>query len=128
MKKPLTIGSLKSQSASAAGSENDVPPNAGKTTANVAEPHENHQVNTIYIIQNGTAYSVRLDKYMTLLDSALQQGNKIDFKCKKGTCGRCKVQLLKGMSILTEPNDQEEEKLDNLIDQGFRLACQSRLK
>ncbi|MGP4080999.1 2Fe-2S iron-sulfur cluster-binding protein [Pseudalkalibacillus sp. R45] len=128
MKKALTVGSLKSQSAPAAASENDAPQKAEKASSNVAEPHENHPVPTLYFIQNGSAYSVRPDKDMTLLDSALQQGNELDFKCKKGTCGRCKVQLLKGKTILTEPNDQEKEKLDNLINQGFRLACQTRLK
>ncbi|WP_261129350.1 (2Fe-2S)-binding protein [Bacillus sp. Marseille-Q3570] len=122
MKKPLTVGSLKSQSTSAVASHNVAP------LKYVSEPQENHPESIIYLIQNGTAYSVRPDKDMTLLDSALQQGNELDFKCKKGTCGRCKVQLLKGNSILTEPNDQEKEKLDKLVDQGFRLSCQTHLK
>ncbi|MBT2738188.1 (2Fe-2S)-binding protein [Bacillus sp. ISL-7] len=59
-----------------------------------------------------------------LLDAALNQGKQIKYKCQKGTCGQCTVQVLQG-SGLSKPNEQEHIKLGNELNNGYRLACQA---
>ena len=62
----------------------------------------------------------------TLLYSALSQGIRWPHKCKVGSCGKCKYQLIKGeinpqldFSYVLEPED---------VENGYGLACQSILK
>lgn len=59
-----------------------------------------------------------------LLDAALNQGKPIKYKCRKGTCGQCTVQILQGQG-LSQPNEQEHKKLGNELTNGYRLACQA---
>ncbi|MFZ7943933.1 2Fe-2S iron-sulfur cluster-binding protein [Neobacillus sp. 19] len=61
-----------------------------------------------------------------LLDAALNQGKQIQFKCRKGTCGQCTVKVLQG-SGLSEPNEQEHNKLNKAIAGSYRLACQAEI-
>lgn len=79
----------------------------------------------ILISQNTTMFSVKPVNGETLLDSALQQGQSVQYKCKKGTCGRCMVKILKGKNQLNSPNDQEKNKLNEALENGYRLACQT---
>jgi 2Fe-2S ferredoxin len=79
----------------------------------------------ILISQNRTTFSVTPVKEKTLLDSALKQGQSLQYKCKKGTCGRCMVQILKGKDQLNSPNDQEISKLNEFLEDDYRLACQT---
>ncbi|WP_408006685.1 2Fe-2S iron-sulfur cluster-binding protein [Pseudalkalibacillus sp. A8] len=125
MKKALTVGSLKEDSATLKKTSHGKF-QAKKSSGIDIEQNKPTNITNIYLIQKGRAYSVKPEQNMTLLDSALKQGNRLDFKCKKGTCGRCKVLVLKGGSFLIEPNDQEKAKFDGQVDQGFRLACQTQ--
>jgi ferredoxin len=59
-----------------------------------------------------------------LLDVALNQRKPINYKCRKGTCGQCTIQVLQGLG-LSEPNQQEHKKLGNELTNGYRLACQA---
>ncbi len=59
-----------------------------------------------------------------LLDAALNQGKPIKYKCRKGTCGQCTVQVLQGPG-LSKPNEQEHINLGNELKNGYRLACQA---
>jgi ferredoxin, 2Fe-2S len=61
-----------------------------------------------------------------LLDIALNQGKRINYKCRKGTCGQCTVKVVKGPG-LSAPNELEEKKLKNEISNGYRLACQAEI-
>lgn len=80
---------------------------------------------SVRLIQNNKTYIIRPVKGLTLLDSALAENVPIDYKCKKGSCGRCKVAVLSGSELLSIPNEQEKQKLSGLENEGFRLACQS---
>lgn len=62
----------------------------------------------------------------SLLDCACQLGVELVSVCGgKGTCGRCKVQVLSGKT--TEPTSAEKETLSpSQLEQGYRLACQTR--
>ncbi|RBW68333.1 hypothetical protein DS031_17535 [Bacillus taeanensis] len=80
---------------------------------------------TIQLLQNQSSFSVSLKKGFTLLDAALTQNQKINYKCKKGKCGKCTVQILTGANLLSESTKSETEKLGSLLDNGYRLACQA---
>ena len=61
-----------------------------------------------------------------LLSSALSHGLKWPHRCKVGSCGTCKYQLIKG-TIKPELDFSYVLDLDE-IDNGFGLACQTSLR
>ncbi|MBV7505833.1 (2Fe-2S)-binding protein [Bacillus sp. sid0103] len=77
----------------------------------------------IFVIQGRNQFEIAPAKG-TLLDAALKQGQAIKYKCQKGTCGQCTVQVLQGPS-LSKPNEQEHKKLGDELNNGYRLACQA---
>ncbi|MEH7082805.1 2Fe-2S iron-sulfur cluster-binding protein [Neobacillus drentensis] len=77
----------------------------------------------IIVLQSGNKFEVAPAKGK-LLDVALNQGKPIKYKCQKGTCGQCTVQVLQGPG-LSKPNEQEHKKLGNEVNNGYRLACQT---
>jgi ferredoxin, 2Fe-2S len=115
--KKLTIGSLKY--------------NHMKHTVSIDQPiYMNklpvNQLNrVIEIKQNQRYFQVKVKKGQSILDAALEQNVFLDYKCKKGTCGKCKVELVNGSTYLQPENNLEEKKLNHLIQSGFRLACQA---
>ncbi len=74
--------------------------------------------------QGNVTCSVPLSRGTTLLDAALKQGCSVQFKCRKGTCGRCAVDIISGSAYLTERNEAEQKKLGT---SPRRLACQAVL-
>lgn len=113
MKKQLTIGSLK----------------PGRTTFYQTlekSPAPSEPVkNWIEIEQHQSRFQVKTAQNKTLLDTALNQNINLDFKCRKGTCGKCRVKVLEGGSLLCPVNDAEQKKLGEEIDDGYRLSCQA---
>ncbi len=79
----------------------------------------------VQIMQNQTTYSVSPQKGKTLLSAALDQNQPLDYKCTKGTCGRCTVRIVSGGDSLSTINEREQEKLKDLTREGYRLACQA---
>ncbi|NYE03712.1 ferredoxin [Bacillus niacini] len=77
----------------------------------------------IIVEQNGKRMEIYPVKGK-LLDVALSQGEPIQYKCRKGTCGQCTVKVVKAPG-LSFPNEQEKKKLKNEITNGYRLACQA---
>lgn len=61
---------------------------------------------------------------MTVLEAAEQAGVNIDYSCRSGTCGVCKVKLLSG-EVTMEVDDALEA--DDKA-QGIVLACQAKPK
>jgi ferredoxin len=58
----------------------------------------------------------------TVLDVAEDIGVDIDYSCREGICGVCRVQLLKGKVTMTiEDGLQPGDKENNVI-----LACQAK--
>ncbi|WP_372508759.1 2Fe-2S iron-sulfur cluster-binding protein [Pseudalkalibacillus decolorationis] len=81
----------------------------------------------IYFTQNRRSFSVPFKKGQTVLDTALTQGHQLDFKCKKGTCGKCQIQVLKDEVGLTPANEAEQKRLSSKVHSGYRLSCQARM-
>ena len=77
----------------------------------------------IIVVQGSDKFEITPAKGK-LLDAALNQGKPIKFKCRKGTCGQCTIQVLQG-SGLSKPNEQEQKKLGNEVNNCYRLACQA---
>ncbi|MGG0172988.1 2Fe-2S iron-sulfur cluster-binding protein [Paenibacillus dokdonensis] len=65
----------------------------------------------------------------TILQHA--KDHEIDWQhmCKRGTCARCRCQVLEGAEFLEEPTEAEHKRLDpEEFDEGFRLGCQALVK
>jgi len=65
----------------------------------------------------------------TILQHA--KDHEIDWQhmCKRGTCARCRCQVLEGAEFLEEPTEAEHKRLDpEEFDEGFRLGCQAVVK
>jgi ferredoxin, 2Fe-2S len=75
--------------------------------------------------QNGNKILIKPVKG-NLLDTALNQGKPINYKCRKGTCGQCSVKVVKGPR-LSAPNELEQKKLKDGLTNGYRLACQTEM-
>ena len=82
----------------------------------------------VRVSQNGAVFSIKPVRFQTVLNAAHDQGQSIDFKCTKGTCGRCEVHILEGMSLLSPPNHAESVKLTSSLNTGYRLTCQAVFK
>jgi 2Fe-2S ferredoxin len=121
----LTVGSLiKEDVKSLEIKEPDHDINLTETNKE-SKPNNHTDQSEILISQNNTTFSVKPLEEETLLDSALQQGHALQYKCKKGTCGQCTVQVLKGKDQLNSPNNQEKIKLNESLNDEYRLACQT---
>lgn len=65
---------------------------------------------------------------MTILELAIKADVDWGFNCKRGTCSRCRCQVLEGIEYLSEPNKEELLGLDDEeLEQGFRLGCQTKV-
>lgn len=120
-KRSLTVGSLK---------------NGMQGVLSKMEVHENlhsqpqkqgqSQIKApVQIIQNQTTYSVSPQNGKTLLAAALDQNQPLEYKCTKGTCGRCTVRIVSGGDSLSTINEREQEKLKDFTRERYRLACQA---
>lgn len=87
---------------------------------------EHRPLNSISLLQNQIRFEIRPIKG-NLLDVALEQGQALQYKCRKGTCGVCTVQVVEGASCLSSPNEKEQKKLKQIVNDGYRLACQAKI-
>jgi 2Fe-2S ferredoxin len=78
--------------------------------------------------ENNLTFKVYPTAGKLLLDAALEQGQKLNYKCKKGTCGVCMVKIDEGESLLYPANQKEHKKLKNDLNFSYRLACQALIK
>lgn len=71
----------------------------------------------------------RLQPGRTLLEAAGKARVALSRRCGgNGQCLTCKV-IVSDQSRLSKPNEKETRMLgDQLIEQGYRLACQSRVQ
>ncbi|WP_209124277.1 2Fe-2S iron-sulfur cluster binding domain-containing protein [Alkalihalobacillus sp. BA299] len=80
----------------------------------------------IEVMQNSKTFTITPNqKNRLLLDLALDQNQLLAYKCKKGSCGKCTVKVMSGNSCLKEVTTQEQKKLQDQVNFGYRLACQA---
>lgn len=61
---------------------------------------------------------------VNLLRVAIRNDVGIPFKCASGNCGTDRVRIESGNEHCVVPRRRERERLGELLDQGYRLACQ----
>jgi ferredoxin len=65
-----------------------------------------------------------------ILDAAERLGVQIQTKCgRRGECDSCKVKVLSGVELLSEPTKMEIDRLttEKIQNEGERLACQTKI-
>ncbi len=62
---------------------------------------------------------------VNLLRVAIRNDCGIPFKCASGNCGTDRVRVEAGADHCIPPRRRERERLGELLDQGYRLACQT---
>lgn len=120
MAKNLTIGSLKY------GTMNR--PSSFGQSVTIESPAITERIRVIEMKQNQRYFQIEVKSNQSILEAAIEKNLSLNYKCKKGTCGKCKVTLVNGSTYLQPANSLEEKKLHHLIQSGFRLACQARAK
>jgi Delta7-sterol 5-desaturase len=65
---------------------------------------------------------VVINQYETILESLIQENITVPYACKKGNCGTCKCQLIKGEVDIKPSRAITKEQIEN----GLILICQSK--
>lgn len=61
------------------------------------------------------------DRFESILELAEENGIDIEYECRQGFCGTCKVKLLSGEVDMETEDGLEDEEIQN----GFILTCVS---
>ena len=80
---------------------------------------------TIRFETSGKEVSFPDGEEVNLLRIALRNDCGIPFKCASGNCGTDRVRVTAGVEHLSTARRRERERLDGMLDEGFRLACQT---
>ncbi len=68
------------------------------------------------------------DESLVMLDVVENQGLKLPFGCRSGSCGVCRVKIAGDLSCLEKKGFVEEDTLQRCHDpENIRLACQLRV-
>jgi ring-1,2-phenylacetyl-CoA epoxidase subunit PaaE len=78
---------------------------------------------TILMDGRRRAFSMRRDEE-TVLDAAARAGIELPFSCRAGVCSTCRTKVVRGAVEMAQNYALEEWELE----QGYVLACQSRVK
>jgi len=96
--------------------ESAPPPPALQTTAGVAE---------VTIIMDGRRRSFTMAMNgESVLDGAARAGLELPFSCRAGVCSTCRTKVIRGEVAM----DQNHALEDWELEQGYVLACQSKVK
>lgn len=125
-KKRLTVGSLRTIA------KENRPPNVNQSFAPLkhGQQQASRKMRTqtlIKIEQHDRTFTLIPFSGITMLDAALSQNQPIDYKCRKGNCGKCKVRVLEGSALLSSPTSKELSTLKKELAEGYRLACQTTI-
>ncbi|WP_051556534.1 2Fe-2S iron-sulfur cluster-binding protein [Alkalihalobacterium bogoriense] len=121
MPKKLTVGSLIEGKQNRIQIENAIVEKTNVKKEQKKEPAEAKE-RIIQIEQHGRRYEVKSEQNVSVLEQALNQKVPIDYKCRKGSCGKCEVMIVSGHDVLSKRTDKEIEKLQ---EPTHRLACQA---
>jgi ring-1,2-phenylacetyl-CoA epoxidase subunit PaaE len=69
------------------------------------------------------AFSMKMDDE-TVLDAAARAGIELPFSCRAGVCSTCRTKVVCGEVEMAQNYALEDWELE----QGYVLACQSRVK
>jgi ferredoxin len=91
------------------------------------QPADSAASSTTHVTYEPSGREVAASGHESLLAEGLDAGVDITHVCGgKGECGTCRVEVLAGAEALSGVTEPERKLLDGLLDQGWRLACQTR--
>lgn len=61
---------------------------------------------------------------VNMLRVAIRNDCGVPYKCASGNCGTDRIFIVEGAEHLSPPRKRERDRLGDLLDQGWRLACQ----
>lgn len=62
---------------------------------------------------------------VNLLRVSIRNECGVPYRCASGNCGTDRVKVEAGSENLSAPRKRERDRLGNLLDEGWRLACQT---
>ena len=62
---------------------------------------------------------------VNMLRVAIRNEVGVPYRCASGNCGTDRVHVEEGAENLSAPRKRERERLGPLLDEGWRLACQT---
>jgi ferredoxin len=80
---------------------------------------------TIRFITSGRTVDFPDGDDVNLLRIAIRNECDVPYKCASGNCGTDRIFVESGASHLSPPRKRERDRLGELLDQGWRLACQT---
>ena len=80
---------------------------------------------TIRFITSGRTVDFPDGDDVNLLRVAIRNECEVPYKCASGNCGTDRIFVESGANNLSPPRKRERDRLGKLLDQGWRLACQT---
>jgi ferredoxin len=80
---------------------------------------------TIRFITSGRTVDFPDGDDVNLLRIAIRNECDVPYKCASGNCGTDRIYVESGANHLSPPRKRERDRLGELLDQGWRLACQT---
>lgn len=99
---------------------------AGIVVAHEAPAESAKPAETVPAAYEPSGVAAAVEPGETLLAAGMRTGVDIRHDCGgKGVCGTCRVEVLAGGDALSSVTDPERKHLGELLDDGWRLACQA---
>ena len=80
---------------------------------------------TIRFVTSNCAVDFPEGDDVNLLRVAIRNECAVPYRCASGNCGTDRVHVESGQDSLSPPRKRERERLGELLDEGWRLACQT---
>ncbi|CAN5643714.1 hypothetical protein BH24ACT5_BH24ACT5_06060 [soil metagenome] len=80
---------------------------------------------TIRYITSNSAVDFPDGDDVNLLRVSIRNECEVPYRCASGNCGTDRVFVEDGHEHLSPPRKRERQRLGDLLDQGWRLACQT---
>lgn len=79
----------------------------------------------ISFVTSGTSVEFPEGDDVNMLRVAIRHECGVPYRCASGNCGTDRVFVESGAEHLSPPRKRERDRLGDLLDQGWRLACQT---
>jgi len=79
----------------------------------------------IFFKTSGRRVEIGQEGQAHVLRSSIRYECGLPYRCAGGRCGTCKLHVEEGMENLSPVRKAEEQMLGDLIDEGYRLGCQT---
>lgn len=80
---------------------------------------------TIRFLTSGVAVDFPEGDGVNILRVSIRNDCGVPYRCASGNCGTDRVKVVEGAENLSPPRRRERERLGELLDQGYRLCCQT---